>query len=128
MTRASIFRFARGRRRSTSAADGLIYLIAGSAGPRDRNDSKDIAISLCLRYRDENCALRLRAPVALKDSSGSEFLTPIPYHHGLRSHRPGKGRRPRYKAIDWDKDGQLDLIAGGESGWVYYFPRAVLRS
>ena len=25
--------------------------------------------------------------------------------------------------IDWNRDGKLDLIAGSEGGWVYYYPR-----
>lgn len=56
-------------------------LIAGSAGPRDRNDSKDITISLYLRYRDEKGPLRLQAPTPLRDPAGRELRTPIPYHH-----------------------------------------------
>jgi hypothetical protein len=30
------------------------------------------------------------------------------------------------KIIDWDRDGVRDLIAGGESGWVYFFRGQVL--
>ncbi|MEP7364127.1 MAG: VCBS repeat-containing protein, partial [Acidobacteriota bacterium] len=146
--------------------DGLVDLITGSAGPRDRNDSKDIAISLYLRYRDETGKLRLRAPVPLKDTKGQDLRTPIPYHHGFevadwdndgdldlftneksqlilyRNMGNGFEREPilyngkplsvshhetSIKPIDWDKDGQLDLILGGESGWVYFFPRVTLR-
>ena len=146
--------------------DGLMDLIAGSAGPRDRNDSKDIAISLYLRYRDEKGQLRLRAPVPLKDTEGRELRTPIPYHHGFevadwdgdgdldlftnersqlilyRNTGSGFAREPilyngkplsvshhetSIKAVDWDRDGRLDLITGGESGWVYYFARSALR-
>jgi len=146
--------------------DGLIDLIAGSAGPRDRNDSKDIAISLYLRYKDEKGQFRLRAPIHLKDTQAQDLRTPIPYQHGFevadwdndgdldlftneRSElilyrNTGKGyqREPilyngkplsvshhetSIKAIDWDKDGQLDLITGGESGWVYFFSRTALR-
>lgn len=29
-------------------------------------------------------------------------------------------------AVDWGGDGRLDLVLGGESGWVYYFHRAGL--
>ena len=146
--------------------DGLIDLIAGSAGPRDRNDSKDIAISLYLRYKDEKGRLRLKAPSPLKDTQGHDLRTPIPYHHGFEVvdwdndgdldlftnertqlilyRNIGNGyQRERIlhngkplsvshhetsiKAIDWDKDGQLDLITGGESGWVYFFSRTALR-
>jgi hypothetical protein len=32
------------------------------------------------------------------------------------------------KAVDWDRDARLDLITGGESGWVYYFNRSVLEA
>ena len=146
--------------------DGLIDLIAGSSGPRDRNDSKDIAIALYLRYEDEKGQLRLRSPIPLKDTKGQDLRTPIPYHHGFevadwdndgdldiftnektqlflyRNTGSGYQREPilyngkalsvshhetSIKPIDWDRDGQLDLITGGESGWVYYFPRPMLR-
>ncbi len=30
-------------------------------------------------------------------------------------------------AIDWDEDRRIDLITGGESGWVYFFSRTALR-
>ncbi len=146
--------------------DGLMDLIAGSAGPRDRNDSKDVGITLYLRFKDEKGQLRLRAPIAFKDTSGKELRIPIPYHHGFEVadwyndgdfdllvneksevvlyRNTGKGfqREPilyngkalsvshhetSIKAVDWDQDGQLDLITGGESGLVYFFPRATLR-
>ncbi len=146
--------------------DGLIDLIAGSAGPRDRNDSKDIAISLYLRYKDAGGHLRLKAPVPLKNTKGEDLRTPIPYHHGFevadwdkdgdldlftnektqlilyRNTGSGFAREvilhkgkplsvshheTSIKAIDWDKDGQLDLITGGEAGWVYYFKRPTLQ-
>jgi len=146
--------------------DGLVDLIAGSAGARDRNDSPDIAIALYLRYRDAQGQLRLRAPIPLRDKQGRELRTPIPYHHGFevadwdgdgdfdilaceRSHLvlyrdTGQGfqreailyegkplsvshHETSIKVIDWDRDGQLDLITGGESGWVYFFRRSVLR-
>ena len=29
-------------------------------------------------------------------------------------------------AVDWDHDGRLDLVLGGESGWVYFFRRTGL--
>ncbi|MBL8210832.1 MAG: VCBS repeat-containing protein [Bryobacterales bacterium] len=146
--------------------DGLLDLVAGSTGPRDRNDSNDILIALYLRYRDATGQLRLRAPTPLRDTNGQEIRTPIPYHHGFevadwdndgdldlftnekshlvlyRNTGHGYSREPilhsgkplsishhetSIKLIDWDKDGQLDLITGGESGWVYFFPRATLR-
>lgn len=146
--------------------DGLLDVVTGYAGARDRNDSKDIAISVYLRYRDAQGQLRLRAPMVLSDAKSQELRTPIPYHHGFevadwdqdgdldlfaneRSHlvlyRNANGAFTReailyqgkplsvshhetsVKVIDWDKDGQLDLITGGESGWIYFFPRKVLN-
>lgn len=32
------------------------------------------------------------------------------------------------RALDWDKDGKLDLLLGGESGRVYYFHRSTLEA
>jgi len=146
--------------------DGWMDVVAGYAGARDRNDSKDIAIVVYLRYRDAQGRLRLRAPLALRDMEGRELRTPIPYHHGFevadwdgdgdldlftnersavvlyRNTESGFRREPvlydgkplsvshhetSVKAIDWNKDGQLDLITGGESGWVYYFAGSTLR-
>jgi len=146
--------------------DGLVDLIAGSAGPRDRNDSAGITIAFYRRYRDARGRLALRAPVPLRDTQGRALHTPIPYHHGFemadwegdgdldlftnersqlvlyRNTGAGFAREPllyegkplsvshhetSVKAVDWDGDGRLDLITGGESGWVYYFARRVLR-
>ncbi|MBS1824749.1 MAG: VCBS repeat-containing protein [Acidobacteria bacterium] len=145
--------------------DGLLDVVAGYAGARDRSDPPYIAIVVYVRYRDEKGVLRLRAPVALRDTEGKELRTPIPYHHGFevadwdgdgdldlftnektqvilyRKVGGGFRREPilfegkplsvshhetSVKAIDWDKDGRLDLITGGESGWVYFFSRQVL--
>jgi hypothetical protein len=145
--------------------DGLLDLIAGSAGPRDRNNSKDIAISLYLRYRDTDGKLKLRAPQPLTDPTGKELRTPIPYHHGFEAkdwdgdgdidlftnertqlvlyRNTGKGfqrellmlegkpisvshHETSIKPVDWDGDGKLDLITGGESGWIYLFNRKAL--
>lgn len=143
--------------------DGLIDLVAGCAGARNRNDAPDIPICLYRRYRDSDGTLRLRQGPVL-------FRTPIPYHHGFEAvdwdgdgdidilanersrgvlyRNAGSNRAPDFrrepvlfdakplhichhemsmKAVDWDRDGRLDLITGGESGWAYYFHRSVLE-
>lgn len=147
--------------------DGLMDLVAGAAGARNRNDSKDIAVCVYLRYRDARGVLRLRSGKVLQMVDGNEMRTPIPYHHGyevvdwdgdgdldllanektqLVLYRNEQGRFRRellrffgvpisvshhetsLKAVDWDRDGKLDLITGGESGWVYYFHRSTLEN
>jgi hypothetical protein len=145
--------------------DGLIDLIAGYAGPRDRNDAPHITIAFYRRYRDQKGQLQLAAPQPLLEINDKPLTTPIPYRHGfeladwdsdgdldlftneqskLILYRNQKGRFSRedllfegkplsvshhetsIKPIDWDRDGKLDLITGGESGWVYYFNRKSL--
>jgi hypothetical protein len=145
--------------------DGLPDLVAGSSAGRDRNDGKDIAVSLYLRYRAADGSLRLKAGVPLRLTNGAELRTPIPYHHGFevvdwdgvgdldlfsneKSHvvlyrNMGKGlsrevmayygkpltvshHETSVSAVDWDHDGRLDLVLGGESGWVYFFRRSGL--
>lgn len=146
--------------------DGLTDLIAGTSAGLDRNDGKDIGMSVYLRYRDAKGELRLGAPRPLLSTDGVEIRTPIPYHHGYeavdwdadgdidvfaceKSHvvlyRNFNGRFRREPvlfigkplsvshhetstvAVDWDHDGQLDLLLGGESGRVYYFHRTALE-
>lgn len=142
--------------------DGLPDLIAGCAGPRDRNDAGEIPVCLYERYLDRAGVRRLRRGAIL-------FRTPIPYHHGFEAvdwdgdgdfdilanermqgvlyRNAGTSAKPEFrrelilfdgkplhishhemsmKAVDWDRDGRLDLITGGESGWIYYFHRSVL--
>jgi hypothetical protein len=147
--------------------DGLPDLVAGSSSGRDRNDGKDIAVSLYLRYRAADGSLHLRAAAPFRLVNGAELRTPIPYHHGFavadwdgdgkldifsneRSHvvlyRNVGGSFERLvmsyygkpltvshhetsvRAVDWDKDGLLDLVLGGESGWVYFFARSGLAA
>ena len=139
--------------------DGLMDLVAGSAGPRDRNNGKEIAIALYLRYRDHDGQLKLKAPQPIAGP------TPIPYHHGFEAkdwdgdgdidlftnertqlvlyRNTGQGfqrelfmfegkplsvshHETSIKPLDWDGDGKLDLITGGESGWVYRFSGTLL--
>ena len=78
--------------------DGIMGLVAGSAGPRERNDSADIAMMLYLRYRDGTGKLRLKQGVQLRLANGADVRTPIPYHHG-------------YEVVDWDGDGDFDISA-----------------
>ncbi len=149
--------------------DGLVDLVAGYVGARDRNDSADIPVCRYMRYRDPSGALRLAKPEILKLEDGSEFRTPIPYHHGFEVadwdgdgkldilanqksinvwyRNVGTNAAPRFRrellqfyskqilvshhetnlrAVDWDRDGTLDLITGGESGMIYFFRRATL--
>jgi hypothetical protein len=145
--------------------DGLPDLVAGSSTGRDRNDGKDIAVCLYLRYRAADGSLKLHEGVPFRLTDGSELRTPIPYHHGFAVvDWDGDGRLDLFsneksqvvlyrnlgktferqvmklygkpltvshhetsvRAVDWDKDGKLDLVLGGESGWVYFFARAGL--
>ncbi len=149
--------------------DGLIDLVTGSTGPRDRNDNPRITVSLYLRYRAGDGILHLRPPEPLRMEDGRSFQTPIPYQHGFEAadwdgdgdfdiltnqdkqlvlyRNAGSNARPAFrrellrfygqpilvglhetstKAVDWDRDGSLDLITGGESGWTYFFRRAAL--
>ena len=151
--------------------DGLVDLVAGYNGPRNRNDSADIAVCRFLRYRDAAGVLRLGKPEILHLEDGSEFRTPIPYHHGFEVadwdgdgkldilanqksinvlyRNVGSNAQPRFrrellksygreillshhetslKAVDWDGDGKLDLVTGGESGMIYFFRRAALEA
>ena len=147
--------------------DGLPDLVAGSSSGRDRNDGKDIAVSLYLRYRSPDGSLKLKAAQPFRLADGTELRTPIPYHHGFevvdwdgdgkldlfsnersqvvlyRNTGHGLERQvmkyygeplsvshheTSVSAVDWDHDGQLDLVLGGESGWVYFFRRAGLHA
>ncbi len=151
--------------------DGLPDLVAGSSAGRDRNDGREIAVCLYVRYRAADGSWRLRAGVPFRLANGVELRTPIPYHHGFavadwdgdgrldlfsneRSHvvwyrNVGTMAEPRFerqmmryygtpltvshhetsvRAVDWDGDGRLDLVLGGESGWVYFFRRAGLMA
>ena len=87
--------------------DGLVDLVAGYTGTRNRNDSNDIPVCRFLRYRDSRGALRLGKPEVLHLEDGSEFRTPIPYHHG-------------FEVADWDGDGKLDILANQNSINVLY--------
>jgi hypothetical protein len=151
--------------------DGLVDLVAGHTGARNRNDSPDISVCRYMRYRDARGVLKLGKPEILHLEDGSEFRTPIPYQHGFEVadwdgdgkldilanqkcinvlyRNVGSNAAPRFrrellkfyggqisvshhetslKAIDWDRDGTLDLITGGESGMIYFFRRATLEA
>lgn len=86
--------------------DGLLDLVAGDAGPRDRNDAP-ITIAVYLRYRDASGKLKLKAPQPLTDTQGKPLRTPIPYHHG-------------FEVADWDGDGDPDLFANERTQLVLY--------
>ncbi|MBI2689907.1 MAG: VCBS repeat-containing protein [Acidobacteria bacterium] len=81
----------------------------------DWDGDGDIDIFACEKshvvlYRNENGRFR-REPVLY-------YGKPLSVSHHETS----------VSAVDWDKDGKLDLLLGGESGRVYYFHRTTLES
>ncbi len=149
--------------------DGLMDLVAGRSDGINRNDGKDVTVCLYTRYRASDGSLRLHEGKPFRMTDGSELRTPIPYRGGFEAvdwdgdgdfdllanedsklvlyRNEGTNAQPVFrretlkfygqplsvshhdtsaKAVDWNHDGSLDLITGGESGWVYYFRRSAL--
>jgi hypothetical protein len=87
--------------------DGLMDLVCGDQGPRDRNDGTDQTICLYRRYRDSTGRLRLGAGEPFLSEAGGVIRLPIPYVHG-------------FEVADWDRNGSLDLFTN-ERGRLYLY-------
>jgi len=153
-------------------SDGLLDLVAGFAGVREKiraEDDETVCVYLRRRAPDGSLVMSAGLPFHLTD--GKEFRLPIPYRHGFEVAdwdgdgdfdiltneqsrlfvyiNKGSNSQPAFrrktlclygtpieishhetslKAVDWDRDGALDLIVGGESGWVYFLRRAALEA
>jgi hypothetical protein len=88
--------------------DGLLDLVAGSAGERNRVDPKgEETVCVFLRYRDRDGRLRLHQGTPLRMENGSVLRLPVPYRHG-------------FEVADWERRGQLDLFTN-EQGYLYRY-------
>ena len=67
----------------------------------------DVTVCLYPRYRAADGSLRLHEGKPFRMTDGSELRTPTPYRGG-------------FEAVDWDGDGDFDLLANQDSKLVLY--------
>ncbi len=87
--------------------DGLMDLVEGEQGPREKNDSVDQTFCLYRRRREADGSLSLGPGEPFRDENGVIIRRPIPYIHG-------------FEVADWNGDGRWDFFTN-EGGLLYVY-------